>query len=57
MRPIRMKLKGLNSFLEPQEIDFELLTSRGLFGIFGPRGIYFFCKREKGADLPGVQKL
>ena len=38
MRPIRMKLKGLNSFLEPQEIDFELLTSRGLFGIFGPTG-------------------
>lgn len=38
MRPIRMTLKGLNSFLEPQEIDFELLTSRGLFGIFGPTG-------------------
>lgn len=38
MRPIRMKLKGINSFLELQEIDFELLTSRGLFGIFGPTG-------------------
>ncbi|HIX28560.1 MAG TPA: SMC family ATPase [Candidatus Blautia stercoravium] len=38
MRPLRMKLQGLNSFLEPQEIDFELLTSRGLFGIFGPTG-------------------
>ena len=33
MKPISMKMKGLNSFLEVQEIDFEKLTSQGLFGI------------------------
>lgn len=38
MRPIWMKLKGINSFQEAQEIDFEVLTSQGLFGIFGPTG-------------------
>lgn len=38
MRPIRLKIKGLNSFIELQEIDFEKLTKRGLFGIFGPTG-------------------
>lgn len=38
MRPIELKIKGLNSFVEEQIIDFEKLTSRGLFGIFGPTG-------------------
>lgn len=38
MRPVWMKIKGLNSFLEAQEVDFELLGSQGLFGIFGPTG-------------------
>lgn len=38
MKPISMKIKGLNSFLEVQEIDFEKLTAQGLFGIFGPTG-------------------
>lgn len=38
MRPIKLKIKGLNSFIEEQEIDFDKLTSRGLFGIFGPTG-------------------
>lgn len=38
MKPISMKMKGLNSFLEVQEIDFERLTRQGLFGIFGPTG-------------------
>ena len=33
-----IKIKGLNSFLEPQEIDFQELTGEGLFGIFGPTG-------------------
>lgn len=33
-----MKIKGLNSFIEEQVIDFEQLTARGLFGIFGPTG-------------------
>lgn len=38
MKPISMKMQGLNSFLETQFIDFEKLTSHGLFGIFGPTG-------------------
>lgn len=38
MRPIKLKIKGLNSFIEEQEINFEKLTSKGLFGIFGPTG-------------------
>ena len=38
MRPIRLKIKGLNSFIDEQEIDFNKLTERGLFGIFGPTG-------------------
>lgn len=38
MRPIKLKVKGLNSFIEEQTIDFEKLTDRGLFGIFGPTG-------------------
>lgn len=38
MKPIKLKIKGLNSFIDTQEIDFSELTSRGLFGIFGPTG-------------------
>jgi len=38
MKPIRLKIKGLNSFIESQCIEFEKLTQRGLFGIFGPTG-------------------
>src|SRR3712207_9371638 len=38
MKPITLKIKGLNSFIEEQTIDFEKLTSKGLFGIFGPTG-------------------
>jgi exonuclease SbcC len=38
MRPIRLTLAGLNSFEGPQTIDFEKLSSKGLFGIFGPTG-------------------
>lgn len=38
MRPIRLKIKGLNSFVEEQTIDFETLTKQGFFGIFGPTG-------------------
>ena len=38
MKPIKLKIKGLNSFIEEQAIDFEKLTDRGLFGIFGPTG-------------------
>lgn len=38
MKPINLKIKGLNSFMEMQEINFERLTENGLFGIFGPTG-------------------
>ncbi len=38
MKPIKLKIKGLNSFQEEQTIDFLKLTDRGLFGIFGPTG-------------------
>ena len=38
MKPICLKIKGINSFIEEQVIDFEKLTSAGLFGIFGPTG-------------------
>ncbi len=38
MKPIKLKIKGLNSFIDEQVIDFEKLTDRGLFGIFGDTG-------------------
>ncbi|HEX3016177.1 MAG TPA: AAA family ATPase [Desulfobacteria bacterium] len=38
MRPIKLKLSGLNSFRQPQEIDFDRLCETGVFGIFGPTG-------------------
>ena len=38
MRPLELKLKGINSYREEQIIDFETLTSQELFGIFGPTG-------------------
>lgn len=38
MRPIKLKISGLNSYIETQTIDFAKLTERGLFGIFGPTG-------------------
>ncbi|QAS61776.1 SbcC/MukB-like Walker B domain-containing protein [Clostridium septicum] len=38
MKSIKLKIKGLNSFIEEQTIDFEKLTDRGFFGIFGPTG-------------------
>jgi exonuclease SbcC len=38
MRPIKLKIKGLNSFIDSQSVDFEKLTDKGLFGIFGPTG-------------------
>lgn len=34
MRPLQLKLTGINSYREEQIIDFETLTSQGLFGIF-----------------------
>ncbi|SUY44874.1 exonuclease [Clostridium putrefaciens] len=38
MKPRKLIIKGLNSFVEEQTIDFESLTAKGLFGIFGPTG-------------------
>ncbi len=38
MRPVSLKLKGLNSFEDEVNIDFEALSSNGIFGIFGPTG-------------------
>lgn len=38
MRPIRLKLSGMHSYREMQEVDFEILCQAGLFGIFGPTG-------------------
>lgn len=38
MRPINLKIKGLNSFIEVQEVNFKSLIEKGLFGIFGPTG-------------------
>lgn len=38
MKPINLKIKGLNSFENIQEIDFTKLTEKGIFGIFGSTG-------------------
>ncbi|WP_238654588.1 AAA family ATPase [Paenibacillus piscarius] len=38
MKPILLKLSGLQSYRAVQEIDFAALTETGLFGIFGPTG-------------------
>ncbi|MFD2370504.1 AAA family ATPase [Brevibacillus sp. GCM10020057] len=38
MKPIRLKLAGMHSYREMQEVDFEILCQAGLFGIFGPTG-------------------
>lgn len=38
MKPIKLEISGLQSFLEKQIIDFTQLTSLGLFGIFGETG-------------------
>ncbi|MWJ33771.1 AAA family ATPase, partial [Saccharibacillus sp. WB 17] len=38
MKPITLRLSGLQSYREAQEIDFTELCETGLFGIFGPTG-------------------
>lgn len=38
MRPVKLTIEGLQSYIEPQIIDFELLSKSGLFGIFGSTG-------------------
>lgn len=38
MKPIRLEISGLQSFSKKQIIDFEALSSLGIFGIFGETG-------------------
>lgn len=38
MKPTKLTIEGLNSFLEKQTIDFEELGKEKIFGIFGPTG-------------------
>ena len=38
MKPITLKIAGLHSFREEQEIPFAQLSELGVFGIFGPTG-------------------
>lgn len=38
MRPIRLEITGLQSFSKKQVVDFDALTTLGLFGIFGETG-------------------
>lgn len=38
MKPIQLKLAGLQSYREEQVIDFSQLCDAGVFGIFGPTG-------------------
>ncbi|RXZ77174.1 SMC family ATPase [Paenibacillaceae bacterium] len=38
MRPISLKVAGLQSYRQMQEVDFERLCEAGVFGIFGPTG-------------------
>lgn len=38
MKPLHLKIAGLNSFREEQEVDFVSLGETGVFGIFGPTG-------------------
>ncbi|NLT95569.1 MAG: AAA family ATPase [Clostridia bacterium] len=38
MKPLHLKIAGLNSFREEQEVDFTALSQSGVFGIFGPTG-------------------
>ncbi|GAB6149416.1 AAA family ATPase [Clostridium novyi] len=38
MKPRVLKISGLNSFEREQVINFNRLTEKGLFGIFGPTG-------------------
>ncbi len=38
MKPLRLEFCGVNSFSEPQAIDFSELLQYGIFGIFGDTG-------------------
>lgn len=38
MKPIKLTIEGLNSFVEKQELDFSRLGNSSIFGIFGQTG-------------------
>lgn len=38
MKPIKLKIKGINSYVNEQNIDFKKLSENGVFGIFGETG-------------------
>lgn len=38
MRPIKLTIKGINSYVSAQTVDFEQLSKSKLFGIFGDTG-------------------
>ena len=38
MKPIDLKIKGINSYVSEQEVCFDKLTQSNLFGIFGETG-------------------
>lgn len=38
MKPINIKIKGINSYVTEQEIDFNKLAENKIFGIFGETG-------------------
>ena len=38
MKPINLKIKGINSYINEQEIDFNKLAENKIFGIFGETG-------------------
>lgn len=38
MKPIKLTIEGLNSFVEKQELDFSRLGESSIFGIFGQTG-------------------
>ena len=38
MRPINLKIKGINSYVSEQEVCFDKLSETNLFGIFGETG-------------------
>ena len=38
MKPINLKIKGINSYVSLQEIDFSKLAETNIFGIFGETG-------------------
>ena len=38
MKPIKLKIKGINSYQHEQEIDFKKLSENSVFGIFGETG-------------------